>query len=221
MKNSHKICLCSDLWCRGFIETWNTKPHTEHLRRSPATPASPNLLHQYFQPLPFLTAHHLPLIYSWCVFYIWPACFTIQSQTSSIWSLESTSTKPSTDLELNHLTTQLSLSLLPSPASLVFWNVLQAFGNFGGWQNNTVPKNITEDSLHFLSAKPSLLCSWQPYERAKYYQLHKWTKIAENSRVPATKLQSSSEKRAVIPLPYAQSLKWECVRIVTSSWQPD
>lgn len=72
-----------DFWnTKVFWNTdfWNTKPHTEQFRRSQATPASSNLLHQYFQPLQFLTAHYLPLIYSWCVFYTW---FTIKSQTSS------------------------------------------------------------------------------------------------------------------------------------------
>lgn len=85
------------------------------------------------------------------------------------WSLESTPTKSST--ELGSTTTQFC----PSPSCPLqhhwyFLNVLQAFGNFGGCQNNTVPRNIIEDSLHFLSAKSSLLCSWQPYNRAKYYQ---------------------------------------------------
>lgn len=69
---------------RFHWDFWTTKPHTENLRSSQATPASSNLLHQYFQPLQFLTAHHLPLIYSWCAFDTWPAaCFTIKSQTSS------------------------------------------------------------------------------------------------------------------------------------------
>lgn len=200
MKNSHIIYLCSDLWYRGFIETWNTKPHTEHLRRSQATPASSNLLHQYFQPLPFLTAHHLPSIYSWCVFYIWPAaCFTIKSQTSTIWSLESTSTKPSTDL--SSITWQPSCLSPSCPPSIT--GILECLASI--WQFWRLAEQHCPQEYHRrLSAfsqcqtKPAVFLT-ALWESQVLSTLHKWTKIAENSRLPATKLQSSSEKRVVIP----------------------
>lgn len=171
MKNSHELFPCSVLWCRDFTETFEIQNHTQSAlgRAKPPQPVQILCINtsnpcdfsqliiypQYIHDVPFT---HDQL-------HVSPS----NHRPAAIWSLESISTKSSTDLELKHLTAQLSLSLLPSPATLVFWNVLQAFGNFGGWQN-TVPKNITEDSLHFLSAKSSLLCSWQPCERAKYYQ---------------------------------------------------
>lgn len=119
------------------------------------------------------------------------ACFAIPTQTSS--NLKS-------GKYLLHNSPVLSLSPLPSPASLLFWNVLQALGNSGGCQNNAAPKNTRGFSgFPQCQGEPAAFMTALRQSQA-LSTLHKWTETAEDPRVPGTKLQWSAEEEVAAPI---------------------
>lgn len=146
------------------------------------------------------------------------ACFTITSQTSSNSKFGKYSHKIQHRPGARQLPSSVPLPpALPSVAG--FFECLTSI-----WQFWRLPEQYCSQEHHRgfsafsqCQIKPAVFMT-ALQERQVLSTLQKWTKIAEDPRVPATKLQSSSEEKVVVP-PYAQSLKWECVRIVTSSWQ--
>lgn len=127
---------------------------------------------------------------------------------AAIWSLESTSTKSSTDLELKHLTVASLPPALPSNTAIL--ESLTSIWQFWRLAEQYCPQEYDRRLSPFSQCqiKPAVFLT-ALWESQVLSTLPKWTEIAEDSRVAATKPQSSWEKRIVIP-PYAQSLKWGC-----------
>lgn len=147
------------------------------------------------------------------------ACLTITSQTSSNPRFGKYSHKIQHWAGAQHLPSSDPLS--PTLPSIT--DILEGLTSI--WQCWRLTECYCSQEYHRgFSAFPR--CQIKPavfmmalWESQVLATLHKWTKIAEDPRVPASKLQFSSEETVIFP-PYAHTLKWKWVRIVTSHWQP-